>query len=548
MAVASWGVVLVLGLLGAKAKENLVVKVTPGLEATAAAEGHLAWSEAMKTYACENGRLVECYELTKRVATQTAIARKLEHKEERRATHCQLEHALTSGYQQAAKAMHLNYRQLATGEGKGPPAEDIEKLASDLDSLALISKEHFEAKGCTGGSLGPPLSSKDITLKHIQMTPVLQGMVDAGAEEEAANREKDLLCGEKDEERRTEGCAAAKRAVGRAKALLDRAYEVDPFKRGSMCESHFVAVGSRVQGARLLRKKAQELFADKPDNVYTPLIARAEDAAAFFKKDFDAEGCTTEEALVASVKPPAPPAPKVKAAESKEVTVTPVLLRLVQLKTQQVSLNEYKDASCTHDAFSENCQSLTTHLADAKRAYDEAFHAYAETGALTDCQSQWVQLNAYVQAAQGAREQMKQLSLSDDSFAKALDRGRDFYAAHFFSAGCQPPGTTAPVAGADSVPTFLQPRAPAKSWEASFARVYTSSCLTGVSIRYGNKRTPAQLKYACECITWNLQDRFSQGELIETLHTTPKVIQDATDTISTDCKKNRPAELGPDPG
>jgi hypothetical protein len=95
---------------------------------------------------------------------------------------------------------------------------------------------------------------------------------------------------------------------------------------------------------------------------------------------------------------------------------------------------------------------------------------------------------------------------------------------------------------------FTAPSAPRKAWEPAFASQYYDGCIKSVKAKYGAARTNAQLQYACECITWNLQDRYSFGEMYDASRSNPKPIQDAVVEISEDCKKMRPAELGPDPG
>lgn len=110
----------------------------------------------------------------------------------------------------------------------------------------------------------------------------------------------------------------------------------------------------------------------------------------------------------------------------------------------------------------------------------------------------------------------------------------------------------APAASTSSPPAaqtsgFKPERPPKKPWLDGLDQKYMADCVKTLQAKYGAKRTPAQVQYACECITWNLEDRYSFGEMYDAAKSNAKAVQDAVVEISALCKKSRPAELGADP-
>jgi hypothetical protein len=111
-----------------------------------------------------------------------------------------------------------------------------------------------------------------------------------------------------------------------------------------------------------------------------------------------------------------------------------------------------------------------------------------------------------------------------------------------------PPQVASAASAPVLIPALFKPeRPPKKAWGDGFDQKYTAQCIKMLQAKYGAQRTPAQVQYACECITWNFQDRWSFGEMYDLAKSDPKQVQDATVQVSAECKKNRPPELGPDP-
>jgi hypothetical protein len=119
--------------------------------------------------------------------------------------------------------------------------------------------------------------------------------------------------------------------------------------------------------------------------------------------------------------------------------------------------------------------------------------------------------------------------------------------------GKEPPPLVSPspvpkTTTSSAAPIFKESRPPQKAWDIVASQSYTNGCIRGLAVKYGTTRTPDQIKYACECVTWHLEDRFSWGEMTEAIQSGGLKILEVTQSASAECKKNRPPELGPDPG
>jgi hypothetical protein len=95
---------------------------------------------------------------------------------------------------------------------------------------------------------------------------------------------------------------------------------------------------------------------------------------------------------------------------------------------------------------------------------------------------------------------------------------------------------------------FKPVREPAKQWTSGEQSFYLSVCENGLKEKYGNKRTGPQLRYQCECVGWHLQDQYSYYEFGDLSTADPGAAAKVVERISLECKRSRPAELGPDPG
>jgi hypothetical protein len=114
--------------------------------------------------------------------------------------------------------------------------------------------------------------------------------------------------------------------------------------------------------------------------------------------------------------------------------------------------------------------------------------------------------------------------------------------------GAISPGVAAAIPGPPAPPTlFISSSAPKNPWTDVEQRSYRDNCTRTLAAKYGAARTSAQIQYACECITWSFQDRYALADLYRLGKEDPNAVQDATISISAECKKNRPAALGPDP-
>lgn len=94
---------------------------------------------------------------------------------------------------------------------------------------------------------------------------------------------------------------------------------------------------------------------------------------------------------------------------------------------------------------------------------------------------------------------------------------------------------------------FIATREPVHPWPVADASTFTLKCVEGLESRYGRARTPAQIRYACECITWGLEDRYSENDVVAASSSNPQSYSAVVKEISTSCKTKRPALLGPDP-
>ncbi len=98
-----------------------------------------------------------------------------------------------------------------------------------------------------------------------------------------------------------------------------------------------------------------------------------------------------------------------------------------------------------------------------------------------------------------------------------------------------------------STPIFVSQVPPRYPWPPNEVEGYYGACIKQVTERYGPKRTPEQLQYACECTGWKLQDKYSVQDFVALAKNNPAALRASLDDIGANCKKNRPASLGPDP-
>lgn len=95
---------------------------------------------------------------------------------------------------------------------------------------------------------------------------------------------------------------------------------------------------------------------------------------------------------------------------------------------------------------------------------------------------------------------------------------------------------------------FVSTRAPFHRWEDHDEAEYETTCTTQLAVQYGAGLTRDHLRYACECIAWGLEDRYSVAEYLTAMkQPQPNDASRATQQIAVGCKKSRPAALGPDP-
>ena len=79
---------------------------------------------------------------------------------------------------------------------------------------------------------------------------------------------------------------------------------------------------------------------------------------------------------------------------------------------------------------------------------------------------------------------------------------------------------------------FAVSRPPAHPWSVEEQEAMKRQCLGSLAARYGTKRTPQQVQYSCECITWGYQDRYTAADYVTYAKQQPAAMQAASDEIS----------------
>jgi hypothetical protein len=126
-----------------------------------------------------------------------------------------------------------------------------------------------------------------------------------------------------------------------------------------------------------------------------------------------------------------------------------------------------------------------------------------------------------------------------------------------FSAGCGNMFGCAPsvleltasfknTVAASGPPIFVAARPPAHAWSTGSAAAYRTKCDAELTAGLGTTRSPQELRYACECFAWGLQDRYTLDEAASAAKSKTAEYADFVKGVLAECKRNRPASLGPD--